>query len=132
MIYYNLVHQCVWKNCLNTNKPVNLRWWELLDCGNDAFKSVTVCICVSYIYTVTYNVFNEFNYHVAKTLEIRFKKHFTYLSRTRNWFLKYKGLRSKCNPCFGIPADDLNNITRNMTVHIFWNVFFLPHPLKEK
>ena len=38
-----------------------------------------VSVCVSYIYTVTYNVFNEFNYHVAKTLKIRFKKHFLFI-----------------------------------------------------
>jgi len=28
---------------------------------------------------VTYNVFNEFNYHVAKTLKIRFRKHFLFI-----------------------------------------------------
>ena len=58
---------------------MKLRWWWLLACGNDAFKSIPVSVCVSYIYTVTYNVFNEFNYHVAKPLKIRFRKQILFI-----------------------------------------------------
>ena len=46
---------------------------------NDAFKPIPVSACVSYIYTVTYNVYNEFNYHVAKTLKIPFRNLYLFI-----------------------------------------------------